>query len=84
MARGAAQRIADIQVKMGDAIARVGDIALSTREQRSATTSMAQLSEQINVRVQSEDEAIQEARSTLLALAGNAERTQGLLGKFHV
>jgi len=84
MARTAAQHISEIQAKMGDAISRVGDIALSTREQRSATTAMAQHSEQINHGVQTEDAAIQDARATLASLSGNAQNTQRLLEGFHV
>jgi methyl-accepting chemotaxis protein len=82
--RAAAQRINEIQQNMNDAIARVADIALSTKEQRSATTAMAQHSETINQRVMSEDEAIQDARATLTGLAGNAENTRRMLDGFRV
>ena len=84
MARAAAQHLGEIQTKMNDAISRVGDIALSTREQRSATTAMAQTSELINNGVQTEDAAIQDARATLAALSGNAQNTQHLLDGFRV
>ena len=82
MSRVAVSRINDIQQKMNDAIARVGDIALATREQRAAMTAMAQSSERINQGVQSEDAAIQEARVTISSLSNNAKNTQRLLEDF--
>ena len=61
-----------------------GGIALSTREQRAATTAMARTSNEINNQVKAEDDAIQGARDTLSRLSGNARNTQQLLERFHV
>lgn len=82
--RIAARRIKEISTKMNEAIARVGEIAQSTLEQRHATTAMAHTSELISQRVEAEDRVIQEARATLSALSGNAQNTRRLLDGFHV
>jgi methyl-accepting chemotaxis protein len=80
----AATRIEEMQQRMHDAISRVSGIALSTREQRAATTAMARASNEINNQVKAEDDAIQGARDTLSRLSGNARNTQQLLERFHV
>jgi methyl-accepting chemotaxis protein len=80
----AARRIDEIRQHMNDAIARVGSIASSTREQRAATTAMAETTLQIDNLVRAEDGAVQEARQALRGLAGNARKTQELLDRFHV
>jgi methyl-accepting chemotaxis protein len=80
----AAKRIDEIRQHMNDAIARVGSIASSTREQRAATTAMAETTLQIDNLVRAEDGAVQEARQALRGLAGNARKTQELLDRFHV
>jgi len=80
----AATRIEEMQQRMHDAISRVSGIALSTREQRAATTAMAKTSNEINSQVKAEDGAIQGARETLSRLSGNARNTQQLLDRFHV
>jgi len=80
--REAANRITEIEQKIVEAVSRVGDIALSTNEQRSATTAMAQSTENINNRVLSEDQAIQIARQELSDLARTAAHTRELLSGF--
>ncbi|HCV14208.1 MAG TPA: methyl-accepting chemotaxis protein [Candidatus Accumulibacter sp.] len=80
----AARRIEEIQQHMNDAIARVGSIASSTREQRVATTAMAETTLQIDNLVRAEDGAVRAARQALLGLSGNARKTQELLDRFHV
>ena len=82
LSRAAAERIAEIEQKIQLAVERVGDIALSTNEQKGATTSMAQSTEQINNRVMSEDEALQLARRELTQLAERAGKTRELLSGF--
>ena len=82
VSRAAAERIAEIERKIRDAVERVGDIALSTNEQKGATTSMAQSTEQINNRVMAEDEAIQEARRELVQLARLAGTTRQMVSGF--
>ena len=82
LSRAAAERIAEIEQKIQLAVERVGDIALSTNEQKGATTSLAQSTEQINNRVMSEDEALQLARRELTQLAERAGKTRELLSGF--
>ena len=84
MSRAAATRITEIEQKIHEAVERVGDIALSTNEQKGATTAMAQSTENINNRVMAEDEAIQVARSELTQLAQTAGKTQQLLSGFRM
>ncbi len=84
MSRAAATRITEIEQKIHEAVERVGDIALSTNEQKGATTAMAQSTENINNRVMAEDEAIQVARSELTQLAQTAGKTQKLLSGFRM
>jgi len=78
----AAGKIGDIERKIGEAVSRVAEIALSTGEQRSATSAMAQSTEAINSRVMAEDDAIQQARRELRSLADNAGKTRQLLSAF--
>lgn len=82
ISHAAAERINHIRNKIDDTVVRMSDIALSTREQREATTSMAQSTEQINNGVMNEDAAIQSARRTLAELSDNARRTQERLSGF--
>ena len=84
MSREAAGRITEIERKIHEAVERVGDIALSTNEQKGATTAMAQSTENINSRVMAEDEAIQQARSELTQLAETAGKTRQLLAGFRL
>ena len=84
LSRSAAERISEIEQKIRHAVERVGDIALSTNEQKGATTSMAQSTEQINNRVMAEDEAIQVARRELTELAQRAGKTRQLLSSFRL
>ena len=84
LSRSAAERISEIEQKIRHAVERVGDIALSTNEQKGATTSMAQSTEQINNRVMAEDEAIQVARRELTELAQRAGKTRQLLSGFRL
>lgn len=80
--RETAIRIDDIGAKIQEAVARVGEIALATDEQRAATTAMAQTTEEINNRVLAEDHAIQQARRELVGLAETAGQTRTLLAGF--
>jgi methyl-accepting chemotaxis protein len=80
--RTAASRINEIEQKLQDAVNRVADIALATNEQRSATTAMAQTTEQINTQVLAEADAIQLARTELAALARTAAETEALVSGF--
>ena len=82
LSRSAAQRIAEIEQQIQHGVERVGDIALSTNEQKGATTSMAQSTEQINNRVMAEDDAIQVARRELTQLAQLAASTRQMLSGF--
>ena len=84
LSRSAAERISEIEQKIRHAVERVGDIALSTNEQKGATTSMAQSTEQINNRVMAKDEAIQVARRELTELAQRAGKTRQLLSGFRL
>ena len=77
-------RINEIGQKIQEAVDRVGEIALSTDEQRTATTAMAQTTEEINNRVMAEDSAIQDARRELTVLASTAAQTRTLLAGFRL
>ncbi len=78
----AAERIADMQARLQEAIERIGEIALSTREQTNATTLMAQSTEQINARLLAADDALQTARRTLSEMRAVADATERLLSGF--
>ncbi|AUL99799.1 methyl-accepting chemotaxis protein [Zoogloeaceae bacteirum Par-f-2] len=78
----AAERIADMQTRLQEAIERIGEIALSTREQTNATTLMAQSTEQINARLLAADDALQTARRTLSEMRAVADATERLLSGF--
>ena len=82
LSRSAATRISEIEHKIQHGVERVGDIAMATNEQKGATTSMAQSTEQINNRVMAENEAIQVARRELTQLAHLAASTRKLLSSF--
>ena len=84
LSKTAVSRIDDIEQKIGEAVDRVAEIALSTNEQKGATTAMAQTTENINNRVMSEDHAIQQARGELTQLATTAASTQEALAGFKV
>ena len=81
MSREAASRITEIEQKIHEAVERVGDIALSTNEQRGATTAMAQTTEHINNRVMAEDEAIQIARQELAPTGSYRRRHASATGR---
>lgn len=78
----AAERIADMQARLQEAIERIGEIALSTREQTNATTLMAQSTEQINARLLATDDALQTSRRTLSEMRAVADATERLLSGF--
>jgi methyl-accepting chemotaxis protein len=78
----AAERIADMQARLQEAIERIGEIALSTREQTNATTLMAQSTEQINARLLAADDALQTSRRTLSEMRAVADATERLLSGF--
>ncbi|WP_230971161.1 methyl-accepting chemotaxis protein [Nitrogeniibacter aestuarii] len=77
-------RIDDIGQRIGSVVERMSEIALSIQEQRSATTSIAQSTEDITTRVQETDVALQNARSTVDQLASLARNTQSQFQRFQL
>ena len=77
-------RIDDIGQRIGSVVERMSEIALSIQEQRSATTSIAQSTEDITTRVQETDFALQNARSTVDQLASLARNTQSQFQRFQL
>ncbi|PTD97993.1 methyl-accepting chemotaxis protein [Pseudothauera lacus] len=84
LSRAAAAQIRGIQSELATVIERVGEIALSTREQTNATTVMAQSTEQMNARLYAADSALQSARAALLEMSRVADNTERLLSGFRL
>ncbi|MBC9071303.1 methyl-accepting chemotaxis protein [Thauera sp. CAU 1555] len=82
LSNAAAERIAEMQARLQEAVERIGEIALSTREQTNATTLMAQSTEQINARLLAADDALQTSRRTLSEMSAVADATERLLSGF--
>ncbi|WP_417068495.1 methyl-accepting chemotaxis protein [Niveibacterium terrae] len=80
----AAEKIASIHQNMSAVVARIEEIALSTKEQLSATTAMAQAAEQITNQTQSSDLALQDAATQVRRLNELAVNLRGLFGNFHI
>ncbi|WP_375591845.1 extracellular solute-binding protein [Chitiniphilus eburneus] len=68
--------------RMEHVVEAVRQIAESTREQSSATTTMAHSAEQINNMTQATDSALRQSGQTLAQLDGRASKLLDLVGKF--
>ncbi|MCZ4306658.1 methyl-accepting chemotaxis protein [Zoogloeaceae bacterium G21618-S1] len=75
-------KIREIGEQSRNVAERMAEIALSINEQRSATSVMAQSTEDITTRVQETDAALQDARGTVRSLADVARRTQDQFARF--
>jgi len=78
----AATRINDIRSNMDDVRGRMNEIALSTREEQSATTAMARSAENVTRRMQASQAGLQEVTSSLRALDEVAQGLQAKFGSF--
>jgi len=78
----ARMKITEIGTQVSSVIARMSEVALSINEQRSATASMAQSTEDITARVQETDVALQSARGTVDELAQLARASQARFDGF--
>ena len=74
-----ASKITQIRENMDGVMSKMDEIALSTREQLAATTSMAQSAEKITNQMQGSDSALQQASAAVRQLNDLA---QGLQKKF--
>ncbi|MEW9899832.1 methyl-accepting chemotaxis protein [Chitinivorax sp. PXF-14] len=82
MCEEAAGAINDIQRNMQDVVEKMSEIALSTNEQKQATTAMAQSAERMTTRIQASDSAMQGARGTLNDLNALAGQLREMIGGF--
>ena len=80
----AAEKITAIRQGMGDVVAKIEEIALSTKEQLSATTSMAQAAERITNQTHHSDSALQRAAEQVGMINGLAVSLRGLFGNFRL
>ena len=80
----AADKIVAIREKINHVVAKIGDIALSTKEQHSATTSMAQAAEKITNQTQHSDSALQRAAQQVRQLNESALRLHNLFSNFRI
>lgn len=78
----AADKINTIRQNLNDVVAKIADIALSTKEQYSATTSMAQAAEQITNQTNRSDAALQRAKEEVRGLNDLAVSLRGLFSNF--
>lgn len=78
----AAAQIAQILENMNEVLQKMEQIAVSTQEEKSATTSMAQGAENITNQMQKSDAELQKATETLQQLNDVATRLQDMFGKF--
>ncbi|SDH16230.1 methyl-accepting chemotaxis protein [Propionivibrio dicarboxylicus] len=78
----AATRINDIRSNMDDVRGRMNEIALSTREEQSATTAMARSAENVTRRMQASQVGLQEVTASLRALDEVAQGLQAKFGSF--
>jgi methyl-accepting chemotaxis protein len=78
-ARGHLEKISS---GMRQVVDNIGAIALSTREQHNAATSMAQSTESINNEILTSDSMLQHARETLGQLGSVARAMQNAFGRF--
>ena len=80
----AAEKITAIRQNMNDVVAKIEEIALSTKEQLSATTSMAQAAEKITNQTHHSDSALQRAAEEVRKLNGLAVSLRGLFSNFRL
>ena len=80
----AAEKITAIRQNINDVVAKIEEIALSTREQFSATTAMAQSAEKITTQTQHSDAALQRAAEQVRHLNGLATSLRGLFSNFRM
>ena len=80
----AAEKINAIRHNINDVVAKIEEIALSTREQFSATTAMAQSAEKITTQTQHSDSALQRAAEQVRHLNGLATSLRGLFSNFRM
>ena len=84
LTKDATKKINEIGTQVGTVIERMAEVALSINEQRSATASMAQSTEEITARVQETDAALQGARATVDRLAQMARASQARFDGFKI
>ena len=80
----AAEKITAIRHNINDVVAKIEEIALSTREQFSATTAMAQSAEKITTQTQHSDSALQRAAEQVRHLNALATSLRGLFSNFRM
>ena len=80
----AAEKITAIRQSMNDVVAKIEEIALSTKEQLSATTSMAQAAEKITNQTHHSDSALQRAAEEVRKLNGLAVSLRSLFSNFRL
>ena len=80
----AAQKIDAIRQNIKEVVIKIEEIALSTREQFSATTSMAQAAEKITTQTHHSDSALQRAAKEVKHLNGLALSLRGLFSNFRL
>jgi len=80
----AADKIEAIRHNMNTVVEQMEEIALSTREQLSATTAMAQAAERITNQTHSSDAALQHAADEVRGLNQRAETLRSLFDNFKV
>jgi len=80
----ARNKIGEIGDKIGSVAERMSEVAMSINEQRSATAAIAQSTEEITMRVQETDNALQNARSTIDQLSAVARSTQEQFSRFKI
>ena len=80
----AAEKITAIRQSMNDVVAKIEEIALSTKEQLSATTSMAQAAEKITNQTHHSDSALQRAAEEVGKLNGLAVSLRSLFSNFRL
>ena len=80
----AAEKITTIRQNINEVVTKIEEIALSTREQFSATTAMAQSAEKITTQTQHSDAALQRAAEQVRHLNGLASSLRGLFSNFRM
>ncbi|MFT4172575.1 MAG: methyl-accepting chemotaxis protein [Rhodocyclaceae bacterium] len=83
-ANNAAGKITTIRENMNAVVVKIEEIALSTQEQLSATTSMAQAAEQITHQTQHSDSALRHATEEVRRLNELATNLRGLFNHFTI
>jgi methyl-accepting chemotaxis protein len=80
----AAGKIAVIRQNIQEVVTKIEEIALSTKEQYSATTAMAQAAEKITTQTHHSDSALQRAAKEVRHLNGLAVSLRGLFSNFRL